>query len=48
MSAESDYLNSYLRNPYQLSLTVTTAQRPRSRPSPTARWESGLASFWLV
>jgi hypothetical protein len=45
MSAETDYLTSYFRNPNQVSLTVTTAQRPRSRPGPNARWEPGLASF---
>jgi len=45
MSAETDYLTSFLRSPYNLSLTVTTAQRPRSRPSSSARWEPGLASF---
>lgn len=45
MTTETDYLTSFFKNPFQLSMTATTAQRPRSRPATGARWEPGLASF---
>jgi hypothetical protein len=44
MSVETDYLRSWFTNPAPPSLTVTSAQRPRSRPRAGARWEPGLSS----
>lgn len=34
MSAETDYLASWFTSTAELSLTVISAQRPRSRPGP--------------
>jgi hypothetical protein len=45
MSAETDYLRLWFTSTAELSLTVTSAQRPRSRPGPGARWEPGLTSY---
>ena len=45
MSSETDYLASFLANPFELSLTITSAQRPRSRPGQDRTWEPGLASY---
>jgi hypothetical protein len=45
MSAETDYLKSYFQSPYQLGVTLTSAQRSRARPGPSRAWEPGLASF---
>ncbi len=45
MSSETDYLASFLVNPFELSLTITSAQRPRSRPGQDRTWEPGLASY---
>jgi len=45
MSAETDYLSSFFTNPYELSMTATSAQRPRTRPGNLRPWDPGLASF---
>lgn len=45
MTSETDYLNSFLTSPFELSLTIASAQRPRRRPGPLQSWEPGLASF---
>lgn len=45
MSAETSYLQSFFTNAGQLGLTVTSQQRPRSRPGAGRGWDVGLASF---
>jgi hypothetical protein len=46
--AKTGHLTLFLRSPYSLSLSVTTTQKQRSRPSRSATWEHGLAtSGWF-
>ncbi len=45
MSSETDYLKTFLASPFDLSLTVTSSQRPRSHPGQGHAWEPGLASY---
>jgi hypothetical protein len=45
MSLDTDYLRDFLTSPLDVSLTTTSAQRPRCHPGPGHAWEPGLASY---
>jgi hypothetical protein len=42
--AKTGHTTGFQSSPYSRSLSVTTTQKQRSRPSPSATWQHGLAT----